>query len=87
MSRVLKYPAPIAAELVIDMPEVAHVLSVQVQRGQAQIWALVHDDGSHKPRTFLWIGTGHTVPEPIGAYVGSVQFDGGALVFHLFEAA
>lgn len=82
--RIFKYPAPLSDSLLVEMPRRAQVLTVQVQHGQPQIWALVEDDGSAVARTFRWVGTGHTL-ERDGNYVGTVQLEGGALVFHLFE--
>jgi hypothetical protein len=85
--RIFKYPAPIGDSLVLEMPRRAKVLTVQLQHGLPQIWALVEDDGSAVPRAFRWFGTGHTVERTAGSYVGTVQLEGGALVFHLFEMA
>jgi hypothetical protein len=85
--RIFKYPAPISDALLIQMPKRAKVLTVQVQHGQPQLWALVDDDGSSVPRAFKWFGTGHSVERTAGNYVGTVQLEGGALVFHLFEMA
>jgi hypothetical protein len=84
--RIFKYPAPIADLLSIEMPAKAKVLTVQLQRGEPQIWALVDDDGSLVPREFRWVGTGRGLGEPLGEYVGTLQIEGD-FVFHLFELA
>ena len=87
MKRIFKYPVPVTASLCIDLPKGATVLTVQTQRGQPQIWAIVDDAEPSERRLFYWFGTGHALPEPLGAYVGSVQLDGETQIFHLFERA
>lgn len=85
---IFKYPAPIEDRFVLKLPASAEILSVQVQDGEPQVWALVLPDALKVVRRFAWIGTGHAHPETFWedlTYVGTVQLQGGALVFHLFE--
>lgn len=85
--KIYKYKAPIKNEFVLDLPEFAQVLTVQVQYGEACIWAAVDLSAPVKPRTFHWAGTGEDTPT--GQYVGTVQFNCpnsfNNLVYHLFE--
>jgi hypothetical protein len=74
-------------ETTINMPHGAKLLAVQEQRGEAQLWALVDPGAKTYPRTFRVYGTGHDLPDDPGQYVGTFQMNGGALVFHVFEAS
>lgn len=84
---IYKYPIAMTDEQTIPLPAGARILSAQVQRGQICLWASVdREEKRIEPRTFRIIGTGHPVPD-LGelAYIATVQFDGGALIFHVFE--
>ena len=72
-------------ETTIDMPHGAKVLSVQMQHGKPQLWALVDPGAKKYPRTFHVHGTGHDLPDEPGQYVGTFQMNGGGLVFRVFE--
>ena len=69
-----------------EMPVGAKLLTVQVQDGMPQLWALVDEEAAIETRTFATYGTGNPMPDgDPGAYVGTYQISGGALVFHVFE--
>lgn len=87
MKRIFKYPLETTDEQVIRIPRGAVPLCVQVQAGPC-LWALVDDTQPSESRTVRVIGTGHPIPDAdrLG-YVGTYQFHGGALVFHVFIAA
>jgi hypothetical protein len=70
----------------IEMPEGARILSVQVQHGAPTVWALVDPANPLVERMLIVCGTGNPCPSNLGAYVGTYQLQGGALVFHVFEA-
>lgn len=72
---------------VTSMPVGAEILSVQVQNGNACIWALVDPLAKQNFRTFHTYGTGHPIKnEDFGLkYIGTYQLNNGDLVFHLFE--
>lgn len=74
------------AETKVQMPIGATVLSAQMQKDVVSIWALV-DETTNKfdNRTFCVYGTGWSMPEEPGLYVGTVQTSDGSLVFHVFE--
>lgn len=93
--RVLKYEVMVGPRTDVEMPVGATVLCVQTQRRGGEgfqpeaimLWALV-DDSPGNPRvwrSFEVVGTGHQTPAPPLLYVGTVQFMGGALVWHVFE--
>lgn len=70
----------------VEMPAGAKVLTLQVQRQSACIWALVNTEAPVELRTFRTFGTGH-VAEGVssGGYVGTWQQHDGALVWHVFD--
>ena len=86
MKRVFKYAVPVAGYYTIaKMPHNAEILTVQMQRGEPFVWAMVDDEDAPKyQRIFRWLGTGHPADDA-GKYVGTIQLDGGALIFHLFD--
>jgi hypothetical protein len=73
-------------ETVLDIPRGATVLSVQVQREKPYLWAEVDTSNELTKRKFIGVGTGHTIPsEARLSFIGTVQLEGGALVFHIYE--
>lgn len=92
MRVIWKYPVPIVDTFALEMPKGAEVLTVQVQGGDAQMWALLDPDRPKVERCFRLLGTGHPlgvgeVSDRFGRYVGTFQIAGGSLVWHLFEEA
>ena len=92
---VHKFPIPFASldannRVVINLPSSAEILSVQMQRDNLCIWSLVDDS---RPaiyhRVIEVVGTGHplsVVREGYGHhFLGTVQMENGALIFHVFE--
>lgn len=85
MKTVYKYPLRILDEQEVEMPDSANLLTVQMQNGQPCLWALVDTSNPMVLRKILIRGTGH-VAEKVGRYISTFQMQGGALVFHAFEA-
>lgn len=81
---IYKYPLEITDRQVIDMPDGAKILTVQVQHEVPCVWAPVDPDVASVPRYFTIYGTGHPCSAE-GQYVGTFLVHGGALVFHIFE--
>jgi len=87
MRTIFKYPIATTDVQTINIPHGSQILCVQVQHGNAQIWALVDtNEGMQTTHTIVTVGTGHKLPSDIGAtnYLGTYQLQGGALVFHVF---
>lgn len=86
-SAIWKYEVPITDSFELKMTPASTVLSVQMQHGQMVLWAHVPDTewSRREKRTFAWHGTGNPCPARPGKFIGTVQLEGGALVFHLFE--
>lgn len=86
MKQIWKYDLAIAGIQDIKMPEGAEVLTVQVQRGVACIWALITPELKQVVRQFTVVGTGHDIASQFEMnYIGTFQINGGDLVFHVFE--
>lgn len=71
----------------IDVPGGDYeILDIQVQGNVPCVWILLDPD---KPKTskitLKCYGTGHTIPEDPGMYIGTFQLDHGSLVFHVFK--
>jgi DNA-directed RNA polymerase subunit RPC12/RpoP len=87
--KIYKYPLPIDDEIEISMPEGSEILAVHTQVNYLKetpcIWAIVDTDAPLTTRRLCIRGTGRTFRGNEGKYIGTFQFDNGALVFHLFE--
>lgn len=83
---IFKYPVEIDDVIHLKLPRHAQPLSVQMQAGQPQLWALVDPDQPAELFLIHCYGTGHPANDlPTDSkFLGTVQLAGGALVFHLF---
>lgn len=65
------------------MPEGARMLTVQLQRGEIMLWALVNESVNEEVRYVNIYGTGNPITSTcMGQYVGTVQQ--GCFVWHIF---
>lgn len=85
MKRIYKYQIPVNDLAAIEMPEGAIILTIQMQKSEPFLWALIDPDAKKSGRYFYLFGTGMEVREGL-KYIGSFQMLSGDLVFHLFEA-
>jgi hypothetical protein len=84
--RIWKWTLEVTDRQQLQIPGGAKMLTVQVQHGMPQLWALVDEKAPLITRTIATYGTGNPLPDGYpGEYVGTYQFGGGALVFHVFE--
>lgn len=84
MPTIWKYDLEIDDRQIVEMPEGAELLSVQMQRDRLRLWALV-DPIAHKvAHNIIVHGTGHPVGD-VGLFIGTVQTHGGQLVWHVFD--
>jgi hypothetical protein len=82
---IWKYPLELTDEQTVKMPLGAQILSVQVQRGHVCLWALCNELAPQTDRRIFIHGTGHIVSAKNPKFLGTVQLEAGALVFHVFE--
>lgn len=87
MLRVFKYTIPLDDHFTIDLPQGARVLSVDVQRDEPQLWALVDPERETEQRTFRFAWPGHPISEIAEqlSFVSTFQMHRGSLIFHIFE--
>jgi hypothetical protein len=85
---IYKYTIPVEDYFSLDLPAGAKILTVQAQRDEPQIWALV-DSGqqSNVRHNFRVAGTGHNITEDGDGlnYIGTFQLFRGDFIGHLFE--
>lgn len=89
MNKIFKYPVRIQDEFSIEMPCGSSILSVQIQNGAPQLWALVEVGAPLVRRKLAIRGTGHDATfrdeQRTARYVDTFQMQGGSLVWHLFD--
>ena len=85
MKTIWKYTLNITDHQAINIPINEELLSVQIQHGQPQLWALV-DPEEERSEVFIRIyGTGHSIDQENLEYIDT--FQAGPLVFHVFKEA
>jgi hypothetical protein len=81
---IWKFPLQIEHEQCLMMPTNPEYLSAQFQNGQLCVWAMIEPDNLKRQYKFFIVGTGHKVPDNVGAYIGTVQQLPHNLVWHVF---
>lgn len=84
---IWKYSLDITDIQIVDMPEGAKPLTVQIQNGSVVMWCMVDLEAPIVKREIVVAGTGNGISERViskMSYVGSVQIMNGRLVFHVF---
>ncbi len=86
MRTIWKFPVD-TDRFTLKMPKGAKLLSVQTQRGEPQLWALVDPAAPMVERRLATVGTGHDMGRKVddAEFVGTFQLHCGTLVFHLFD--
>ncbi len=85
MKTIHKYDLNDPADAIhIETDHVDKWLSVDVQRGQPVVWAVVDTDKPKQAHTFHVRGTGHPMTGAEGHFLGTILLAGGSLVFHVF---
>lgn len=70
--------------VVIEMPDKAKIISVQVQDGLPTIWASIDTDEKIIKRQFYIYGTGQTIMFPkLRFHLATIQLNG--FVWHILE--
>lgn len=69
----------------IGVPSGYQILTVQLQQGIPCVWILVNTENPKEEVTIKIYGTGHTIEDNIGKYLGTFQVASGTLIFHAFE--
>lgn len=69
----------------VGMTVGAKILTVGNQDQRLVVWAEIDPDREPEERFFSVYGTGHTMPDDPGTYIGTAMFLNGNLVFHVYE--
>lgn len=85
MRTVFKYEIPFDGHAMLALPLGAELLHFGNQREIPTLWAMVDPEQPPTKHVFRLAGTGHEIEEKIVKFIGTAQFAGGSLVFHLFE--
>ena len=97
LRRVLKFPLEITLFQQIKMPKGALIQAVQMQRGTPTLWAEVSFETDEdfleraiekletETRSFAMVATGYGEIPRGASYLGTVQQEGGLLVWHFYE--
>lgn len=85
MNTIWKYT--LQPRIDIEMPIGSRILEVREQDNNICMWVLVDTEIETTIRHFIVYGTGMEIREPWNmlSYHGTVQLNGGQLVFHVFE--
>lgn len=84
--KIFRYPLEKAKRQEVKMPKNALILSVGEQRGDLFLWAIVKENEPAESRVIDIHATGDPLPEEPQLFLGRVEFQGGSLVFHVFES-
>jgi len=83
---IWKFPLQVADEQIVQMPKNAEILTIQAQKGDAYLWAIVNPDNALEDRIILCRGTGHEIQSEFNIkYISTCQFYEGDIIFHYFE--
>lgn len=82
---IWKYELEITGKQVLTIPCEHQFLSVQNQGGSLVAWYQLDPDAPTVDLQMGVFGTGHLIKECPGTYLGSAQFQDGALVWHVFS--
>jgi hypothetical protein len=84
---IWKFILDINDTVVVEMPEHAIPLAVDVQNDALCLWAEVNPDAPLVKREFRIRGTGHALRGNEGKYIGTVVMRNGLLVWHVYDEA
>lgn len=82
---IYKFPLMITDRQEILLPRNSKVLSVQEQYGDMTIWVLVDPSDIKVRKAINIVGTGNPILNDPGEFIGTVQTNGGSLVWHVFD--
>lgn len=94
--RIFKYPLKTTDEQVIEIPNGAKILTIQVQKKfmsgtdhtseQVCIWAMINEQSGMGRKKIVMFGTGHPIDSNKNLeYIGSFQIHNGEQIYHAFE--
>ncbi len=86
MKTIWKYTLEIIVDQVLELPYKSEILTVQMQHGSPQLWAIVTPELPKEKRHIRIHGTGHQMSSVDNLkYISTFQMENGSLIFHVFE--
>ncbi|MDI6603274.1 MAG: hypothetical protein QME57_04180 [Patescibacteria group bacterium] len=87
MLTIHNYSIPVQDYFSLNLPKGAKILTVQTEKGEPKIWALVNPAYPTETRNFRLAVTGHPIKESEEdlKYIGTFQLCEAGLIGHLFE--
>ena len=86
MLTVWKFELEGNTNIEVEIPEGAEILTFATQRHKPCLWCLVNTKNRKETRRFLLAATGRSLDnEKVIDYIGTIQLEGGNLIYHLFE--
>lgn len=86
MRTIHKFEINIGGVTELQLPEGSRWLSVASQHEKVALWVELDPNAPKVTHQFFSVGTGDHFPEGhIGEFIGTVMFDNGRYVFHVFE--
>lgn len=83
---IYKYQLSITETQNLELPIGAEILTAQNQHETACIWVFINKlQTTKETRTIKIFGTGQIIKSENLKYISTIQLDGGAYVFHIFE--
>lgn len=85
--RIWKYPLLITDSQTLQIPEGARLLKVDMQNGEACLWAEVRETAPKQNRRIAVYGTGKPMPDNPGTYIGTFQMTSNVFpfVWHVYD--
>lgn len=83
MKSIFKYLLEVTDRQTVKLQ--GRILSVEVQHRKVVLYAVADDEIEPSPVEIFIVGTGHPADHIAGFnFLGTVQLDGGVLMFHIF---
>lgn len=100
MRIIWKYQLSASDDQILEVPQGAKALTVQLQYGKPCLWFIVDPEAEKEKRriiiqgagipmrnTIITQGTGIPMRNTVGNYIGTYQLTGGFAVFHVFDVS
>lgn len=81
---IYKYPLNLGHKQIVNLPADPAFLTVQLHYGSPTLWAVVTPEKPPKKYIVSLVGTGAESVSTKAMYLGTIQLNEGALVFHAF---
>ena len=85
MRQILKWKLAITGQQEIQLPVGSAILAVQIQRDDICIWVNCDPSAVNERRIINIFGTGQSLPDRPGKYLGTIQMMKGQIVWHVFD--